>query len=99
MPVPEFPPWLLEALRAGAIVGFFLQFLAIGWLARKLDEREGARAAADAAHMRTIESLVPLVRDIAPSLDAIGRRLEGLDVLVREDVAETRATRSRRWLW
>lgn len=97
--MPELPDWVLEALRAGAIVGFFLQGLAIVWLARKLDEREAARAASAAAHMRTIDSLVPLVRDIAPSLDAIGRRLEGLDVLVREDVAETRATRSRRWLW
>ena len=88
--VPDLPAWVIEALRAGAIVAFFLQTVANIWLARKLDEREAARAQADAAHMRTVDGLVPVVRSVASSLDAISRRLEALDIVVREDAAVKR---------
>ena len=97
--MPDFPPWVLEALRAGAIVLVFFQTIAMSWLVRKLDERDAARAAADAAHMRTIETLVPLVRDIAPTMTALGARLEAHDVMVRTEIAEARGARGRRWPW
>lgn len=93
--MPDLPPWVLEALRAGAIVAFFLQSVAIVWLARKLDERENARAAAEAAHMKTVSGLVPVVGDVAKSLDAIGRRLEAMDIIVREDAARSRTRHER----
>lgn len=97
--MPEVPPWVVEALRAGALASIPFFMVAVMWLARKLDEREAARAAADAAHMRTVESLLPLVRELSPSLDAIGRRLEAMDIVIRDDIAASRADRGRRGWW
>lgn len=93
--MPTFEPWVIEGIRAGgwALVPFLVA--AVVWLARKLDERESARAAADAAHMKTVEGLVPVVRDVTRSLDAMSRRLEGMDLIVREDAALARARHER----
>jgi hypothetical protein len=89
----------MESVRPGAVVALFFLVIAIGWLVRQYHRMNEARAQADAAHLRTIESLVPLVRDIAPTLTALSRRLEAHDVMVRAEIAEARGARGRRWTW
>lgn len=94
--MPDFSPWVVEGIRAGgwALVPFLC--MAITWLVGQVKEYKATLDERDAAHMRTIEGLVPLIREIGPSMGAIGRRLEALDILVREQAAEARAARGRR---
>ena len=68
--MPDFPPWVIEALARGSTVGFFLACVAVIQLWRALAERERARAAADAAHFATLQSMQPMIREMAAALQA-----------------------------